>query len=69
MEAISQYPVWFLVGIGLVVITNLGLIWAVGVAIFKFGMFVQETKAGIAAAADSAKMAHKRLNGMEGTRR
>ena len=65
METISQYPVAILIGVGLLVLSNLGVIITFITFIFKAGMFVSETKAGIAKAQETAVRAHRRIDDLE----
>lgn len=58
---IGQLPTSFWVAIGVLVFTNLSTVGALIVFIFKVGMFVAETNAGIEKAQATANRAHARL--------
>ena len=65
METLSQYPVAILIGVGLLVLSNLGVIITFITFIFKAGMFVSDTKAGISKAQETAVRAHRRIDELE----
>jgi len=48
--------------VGILVVTNLSTVGALIVFIFKCGMFVADTKAGISDAKDCAVRAHTRID-------
>lgn len=48
--------------VGILIVTNLSTVGALIVFIFKCGMFVSDTKAGIADAKAKAIRAHKRID-------
>lgn len=48
--------------VGILVVTNLSTVGALIVFIFKCGMFVADTKAGIAKAQETAVRAHQRID-------
>lgn len=58
----QQIPTSFYLVVGTLVVTNLSTLIAFIVFIFKCGMFVAETKAGIKAAKATAERAHKRID-------
>lgn len=61
----SEIPSWLIYGVGLVVISNLGLIFSLFAVFFKAGMFVSATKFGIKDAKASSVRAHKRIDELE----
>lgn len=65
--AAAQIPSSFYVIAGTLIVANLGTLLTVLVYIFKGGMFVAETKAGIKDAKDAAVRAHKRIDKLEST--
>lgn len=69
MEQISQYPLSILIFVGILVLSNIGVIITILTFIFKAGMFVSETRKGIETATKQASGAHERLNALEGKRR
>lgn len=57
-----QIPTSVYVLVGTLVVANLGVVFTVLTFIFKGGMFVAETKAGIKDAKDTGVRAHKRID-------
>lgn len=55
----------FYVIVGVLLIANAGVILTLLAFIFKAGMFVSDTKAGIKDAKESAVRAHKRIDHLE----
>ncbi len=60
-----QIPTGVYVAAGAIVIANIGTILTILVFIFKGGMFVAETRAGIKDAKSTAVRAHKRIDILE----
>jgi hypothetical protein len=60
-----QIPPSLYVVVGLLVIGNFGVIISMLTLIFKAGMFVSTTKAGIEDAKSTAVRAHKRIDKIE----
>ncbi len=58
-------PTSFFVAIGVLVLCNMGVIVSLVVFIFKAGMFVSTTKAGITDAKQCAVRAHDRIDKIE----
>lgn len=58
---VAQIPTAFWVAIGVLVFTNLSSVAALIVFIFKVGMFVANTNAGIEKAQSTANRAHARI--------
>lgn len=48
--------------VGILVVTNLSTVGALIVFIFKCGMFVADTRAGITKAQETGNRAHQRIN-------
>lgn len=65
MELVAHYPMAVLGFVGLLVLSNIGVIITFITFIFKAGMFVSDTKAGIAKAQDAGVRAHKRIDKIE----
>ena len=61
----TQLPTSFYMALGILVATNVGTLFALLTLIFKSGMFVAETKAGIKDAKDAAVRAHQRVDKIE----
>lgn len=59
--ALPQLPMSFFVAIGVLVFANVSTVGALIVFIFKVGMFVADTKAGIEKSQSTANRAHARL--------
>ena len=62
----NSIPTNFYVLVGVLVVANLGVIITVLTFIFRAGMFVSSTKAGIKDAKEAAVRAHKRIDKLEG---
>lgn len=62
----SQLPTSFYIAVGFLVIANLGTIGTMLAFIFKAGMFVADTKAGIKESKETAVRAHKRIDKIPG---
>ena len=65
-QASVQIPTSLYVVVGLLVVGNFGVIVSMLTLIFKAGMFVSTTKAGIQDAKETAVRAHKRIDKFEG---
>jgi hypothetical protein len=63
----SQIPNSFYVIVGVLVVANFSSLIALITFIYKAGMFVAETKAGIAKSQDTGNRAHKRIDKIEVT--
>lgn len=64
---IAAIPTNFYVLVGILVVANFGVIVTFITFIFKAGMFVSSTKAGISEAKAAAVRAHKRIDKLEET--
>ena len=64
-SAASLIPTSFYVVAGTLIVANISTVLTVLVFIFKGGMFVAETKAGIKDAKETAVRAHKRIDHIE----
>ena len=62
----EQIPPSFYAIVGALIVANIGVIITFITFIFKAGMFVANTKAGIKDAKDSAVRAHKRIDSLSG---
>lgn len=60
-----EVPTSLYIVVGLLVVGNFGVIISLLTLIFKAGMFVSMTKAGITDAKETAVRAHKRLDKFE----
>ena len=65
VEATAQIPAIFYYVVGILILSNLGAIVSLLVFIFKAGMFVAQTKAGIKDAKDCAVRAHTSIDKIE----
>lgn len=61
----SQLPPEMYAIVGILVITNLSTVGALIVFIFKCGVFVADTRAGITKAQETAVRAHVRIDDIE----
>lgn len=61
----TELPASFYAVVGILTVTNLATLFALLTLIFKAGLFVAETKAGILNAHETAVRAHKRIDGMD----
>lgn len=66
METPVSIPTSFYLVVGILVVANLGVIITMVTFIFKAGLFVARTEAGIAKANDCAIRAHKRIDKIAG---
>lgn len=62
----TSLPTNFYVVVGVLVVANLSVLISVITFIFKAGMFVSTTKAGIEDAKSTAVRAHKRIDKLAG---
>lgn len=58
----TEVPASLYAIVGILVVTNLSTVGAIIIFIFKCGMFVSDTKAGILKAQETANRAHRRID-------
>lgn len=61
----DNIPTTFYVVVGVLIVANFASLITILTFIFKAGMFVSDTKAGITKATESAIRAHKRIDKVE----
>ncbi len=65
LDQAVKIPTSFYILVGTLVVGNIGVLITFVGFIFKAGMFVSDTKQGIAAAKDCSVRAHKRIDMLE----
>ncbi len=66
MESVTpQIPTSVYILVGTLIVANLGVVVTILTFIFKGGMFVSETRAGIKDAKETGVRAHKRIDQIE----